>query len=122
MSDSTTAFVKRLAELSPALTALLQEHVTDNFGEILPHLFLGEVTCHVVALVQSPLSENSFALRRELNIVLESIESGYASGDADVEELIAASFLENLPTKGEPGAEIRGMIGPELGRQLKRMT
>jgi len=36
-------------------------------------------------------------------------------------ELIAASFLENLPTKEEPGSEIRGMLGPKLGGQLKRV-
>jgi hypothetical protein len=121
MSASTTAFARQLAGLSPALSTLLEEHIKDNFGELLPHLFLGDVTRHIVALAQTPVPQASFAVRRELKTILEAIEHGYVTGNAELQELIAASFLENLPTKGEPGSEIRGMVGPELGRQLRAM-
>jgi len=51
----------------------------------------------------------------------------YASEDrkvrrrVEVQQLIAASFLENLPRQGEDGMQIREMIGPNLKRQLKAM-
>jgi hypothetical protein len=122
MSAGSVAFVNRIGGLSPTLTTLLEDHMRDNFGEILPHLFMGDVARHVIALVRAPVSDDSLAVRRELKTVLETIEHGYATGTPDVQELIAASFLENLPTQGEPGSEIRGMVGPKLRGQLTKMT
>jgi hypothetical protein len=122
MSVGPMAFVKQVAALSPALTTLLEDHVKDNFGEVLPHVFLGDVTRHVIALVRAPGSEDSLAVRREVKTILDTMEHGYATGSPEVQELIAASFLENLPAKGEPGSGIRGMVGPSLGSQLTKMT
>ncbi len=122
MSVESMAFVKQVAGLSPTLKVLLESHVKDNFGEVLPHVFLGDVTRHVIALVGAPASEVSLAVRREVKTILDTMEHGYATGSPEVRELIAASFLENLPAKEEPGSEIRGMVGPSLGSQLMNMT
>ena len=64
----------------------------------------------------------AFAVRFELRTALERLEKGFVSGDDAVRELILASFLENLPRPDEPGSEVRDMLGPELGAQLRRTT
>lgn len=122
MSATTEAFVRQLAELSPALATMLEEHLKDNFGEVLPHVFLGDVTRHIIAMALTADSGSGLAVRRELKSVLERLESEYAAGNAEAQELIAASFLENLPGVGEPGSAIRNMVGPKLGSQLRKMA
>lgn len=122
MSGFIEAFVRQLAGISPDLDALLKEHLRDNFGEILPHVFLGNITRHAVAISENAKSGRSLAERRELNSLLDCIEHAYATGNAEVQELIAASFLENLPTNGEPGSALRQTIGPKLAGQLAKMV
>ncbi len=114
MSEHTVSFVREMVARFPGLSALLEEHMKDNFGEILPHLFFGDVTRYVVAL----LSGGDLAQRRELRDILDHLERVYASADEELQELIAVSFLENFPRPNEPGAEICGKIGPHLRRQL----
>lgn len=122
MSTESIGFAKHVATLSPALILLLEKHQKDNFGELLPSLYLGDVTRHVIALALNESPEDTLSVRRELKTILDAMERGFSTGMPDVKELIAASFLENLPAKEEPGSEIRSMLGPELGRQLKKMT
>jgi len=120
-ADSIT-FAKEIAGLSPTLTALLEDHMEDNFGEVLPHVFFGDVTRHVIGLVRASSPKAGLDVRRELKTIVDRMEVGYATGSAEVQELIAVSFLENLPEKPDPGSEIRGMLGRMLKSQLKKMT
>jgi hypothetical protein len=122
MSDSAVTFVRQLSGLSPALTALLGEHMQNNFGELLPHDFLGDVTLYLLSLVRAPGFDNALVVRRELRTVLDRLEQSYSADDEEVRELIGASFLENLPAKEEEGSEIREMIGSKLSAQLREMT
>jgi hypothetical protein len=41
-------FIDHLVAKFPALESLLSEHGADNFGEVLPHVFIGELTRDVV--------------------------------------------------------------------------
>jgi hypothetical protein len=122
VSATTESFVRQLADLSPALAASLDEHINDNFGELLPHVFLGDVTRHLAEIAHTASSADVLAVRRELKSALETLELAYASGNEEVQELIAASFLENLPAPHQPGWAIRQMVGPKLGSQLKKMA
>lgn len=122
MSVSTIALSKEIAGLSATLAALLDEHTKDNFGEVLPHVFFGEVSRYAIALLQKSQSDNDLAVRRELRSILDTLEAAMAKRVPDVQELIAASFLENLPSKGGPGSELRGMLGPTLSSQMRKMT
>jgi len=122
MSVSAIAFAKEVAALSPALTALLEDHMKDNFDELLPHLFIGDVTRHVIELMEDSSPEDSLAVRREVKTILAAMEAGCATGTPEVQELIAASFLENVPTKEGRCSEISGMLGPKLASQWKKMT
>jgi hypothetical protein len=60
-------------------------------------------------------------IEREVVELLEALERAYSEGDEELEELIAVSFLENLPRVGEPGDAVRRQLGPLLQEQLKRI-
>jgi hypothetical protein len=40
MNEQTVAFVRSMVARLPNLSELFEEHVKDNFGEVLPHVFL----------------------------------------------------------------------------------
>ena len=113
MSVKTVALVQAMTTRFPALRPLLDEHVSDNFGEVLPHVFFGDVTSYVVSLASAGEGQGS-PKRRELADLLHFLEESFVAGDGELQELISVSFLEALPRTGEPGAEVRGMVGPNL--------
>jgi hypothetical protein len=115
MSEKTIAVLDRLVERFDSLKPLLQEHLADNFGEVLPHVLLGELTRHLVNLAP----ETSRV--EELQDVLGALETEFAAGDDEVRELLAVSFLENLPRAPEPGHQLRMCLGPALSAELAAM-
>lgn len=114
MSDTTTELVELLASTFPNLQPTLEEHRDDNFGEILPHVFFGEVTRYMIRLVAG----NSTQEKAEVVSILAFLEREFAKGDSELCELISVSFLEHLPRTGELGAQLRLMVGPHLAREL----
>jgi len=117
MSEATIDFIDHLVSQVPTLESALREHVSDNFGEVLPHVFLGDITRYAVAEfirgekgVERPVSQ-------ELEALLTALEAGIAAGD-EIAELVCVSFLENLPRPGEPGGGIRDLLGPGLRSEL----
>jgi hypothetical protein len=124
MSCVTIALVDCLVERFEALRPLLREHVADNFGEVLPHLFFGDLTRYVVTRqidAEKASGELAAELEREVAALLDELERVYVEGVDELEELIAVSFLENLPRDGEPGDAIRRQLGPHLKEQLHRI-
>jgi hypothetical protein len=121
ISTKTERFSSDLANRFPSLGAVLAEHMKDNFGAILPHVFFGDVTRWLVGLVTVANTAEALRNRKELTSALGYLENAYNSGDEELQELISVSFLENLPRPGERGAEIRQMVGPSLSGQLKRI-
>ena len=118
MSEPTISFVKASAARFPELKTLLEEHTKDNDGEILPYVFLGDVTRYVLSLLFAG-SSGDLEARRELRRILDYLEDAYSNGGEEIQDLIALSFLENLPRQGERGAQIRDMVGPNLKKQLE---
>jgi hypothetical protein len=114
MKARDVAFVGALTSQFPDLTALLQEHLNDYDG-LLPHVWLGEVTRWVLQrFIEDPTDQT-------LRGVLDFIERWFAAAASHEErELVAASFLENLPRQGAEGAGIRDLVGPSLREQLQR--
>lgn len=70
------------------------KHLRENFHQVLPHLFMGELTEWFV-------SEGLTAARRRVCGILEQ---GLLGGSAEVQELIQVSFIENLPPNPRPGS------------------
>lgn len=115
MSAATVAFVGALAHQFPEVLPLLAEHLSDQEGEVLPHLFMADLERWAEKKVMSDYDGPCGELRE----VLDFLEFAFSAAGAEVEELIAVSFLEHLPRPGEPGCELRGMLGPLLSEQLR---
>jgi hypothetical protein len=122
MSEATIDFMDHLVAQVPALEPLFREHVSDNFGEVLPHVFFGDVSRYAVSefLRSEATGAGVRRVPRELESLLAALEDGLAAG-GDVTELIRVSFLENLPRLGEPGYGVRDLLGPKLRSELDAM-
>lgn len=122
MSEATIDFIERLVSSYPRLKPIFDEHVSDNFGEVLPHLFFGDLTRYAVSRfleVESGALPQGLEAEPELRQLLNDLEDAYADGDEEVQELISVSFLENLPRPGEEASGLRNWLGPELSAQLR---
>ena len=106
-------FVRELATLSPQLSRLMKVHLED-FDELLPHLYMADVERHAEDLWTQRVSDTSGGAQAELQRIIEKLEEGFITGDPDLHDLIAASFLEHLPHLGEPGADLRSAFGPSI--------
>lgn len=121
MSERTVAFVKDIVAQFPGLAALLEEHLHDNLGELLPHVFFGDLTRYMLTLLMTSNSGGGLKPRRELREMLDFLEESFSSGDRELQELIGVSFLENIPRPGEDGSQLRSMLGTTLSIELRRM-
>lgn len=115
MRQSDVEFIHDLAESLPALRLMLSEHIEDNFGEVLPHMFLGDV-------LRWMLSREAEDVQGEIAAVMSILEEAFSAGDARRKELISTGFVENLPRSGEAGAEIRRRLGPNLMGEASRVA
>lgn len=81
-------FCRELVEKIPALDPLLKEHLEDEFGELLPYIFLGNVADWAEAHVVS----------RKADVVqlLAALNQGLAEGESEVPNLIAVGFGESI--------------------------
>ena len=118
MSSSTHETILQLVAAFPELTPLYEEHRRD-YGELLPHVFFGDLTRWILSLYED--SANSPEAVARVREVIDFLEGAFASGDSDLQELISVSFLENLPFPWEPNADIRTMLGPQLSTELAHL-
>ena len=100
----TDDLARDLGAAAPGLDALHREHLED-YDELLPHVFLGDVTRWLTTGAPGPAAAS----------VLAVLERHWTAGDEAVRNAIAVSFLENL----EPGdAAVRAALGPGLQAEL----
>lgn len=116
MRAIAVAFVGALAHRFPALLGVFEEHLEEQRGEVLPHVFMADVTRWLVGRFIK--AGDSDAL---LGDILGFMENAFGSDEEQVQELLAVSFLENLPRFGESGFEIRSILGPALKEELRRL-
>lgn len=106
MSANTVAAMQSLVTKHPLLAALLDEHLSDNRGELLPHLFMADVVRWLVA--------HRLEYPEEVESIVLWMEESFLSGGEDVRGVIAVSGVEMIPDPGDPGSELRGLLGPAL--------
>jgi hypothetical protein len=102
-TKSTQEWVTKLVDAVPRLRPVLQEHER-LYDEVLPHLFFGEV---------APWAENELATAgqsSDLLALLDIVDQGYISGDAEFRNVLEASFVEDL---GEE-SPVLDLLGPHL--------
>jgi hypothetical protein len=115
MSAATVAFVCALVHRHPVLLPVLSEHLSDMSGEVLPHLLIADVERWAEAEAIAGRSQ----VGSDLASVLSMVEAEFVrSYDSDVGEMIAVSFLEHLPRPGEPGSELRRLVGARCAAEL----
>ena len=108
MSGNTTrSFCQTIAAQIPDLDSLLSEHVAD-YDEILPNVFMGDVTRYVLA-------DGAYRTK-----VVGALEEALCNRGPEVEELIAVSFVENLETQEELDRAVRGVNAPQIIAEWKR--
>jgi len=90
MYITTREFVHDLVSAVPELRPLLDEHLADNYGELLPHVLFGDITRWVGSAVEHGVDLNA------ANQLLALLDSAYADHGDDVCNLITVSFLESL--------------------------
>ena len=115
MRATEVAFVGTLINRFRILLPIMQEHLNSYEG-LLPHVFMGDFTRWVIdRLLYAGMSDQM------LDEILKFVEESFKEGGEEERELIAVSFLENLPQLNEAGSEIRNIIGPTLQEELIRI-
>jgi hypothetical protein len=106
MSAATVAAIGALIDAHRDLYPVLEEHLIDNEGEVLPHLVLADV---VRWLVGHRASHPDV-----FRSVLAWLEREFNDGTEDVRGLITVSGVLMIPDPGQPGSELRDFLGPSL--------
>lgn len=106
MSAATVAAIGSLIDSHRELLPVLEEHLEDNEGEVLPHLVMADVMRWLVAHRASE--------PQVCQSVVDWLERRFLTGPDDVRGLIAVSGVEMIPEPGQPGSELRELLGPAL--------
>ncbi len=89
MKAETIIFICHLAHKFPQLKEVMEEYIDSYGGEILPHLLISE---YVNFIIDKDIPETW------IKDFLAYLESNFdAEKDDDISNLIAVSFIENLP-------------------------
>ena len=104
MSANAVAMIGALIDSHRQLIPVLEEHLEDNEGEVLPHLVVADIVRWLVAhhASQPQVSHD----------VLAWLEKAFTRGPDEVQGLIVVSGVEMIPDPGKPGAELRELLGP----------
>lgn len=106
MSASTIAAIGALVDEYRELTPILAESLEDNEGEVLPHIVMAEV----MRWLGSRVASDPDICRS----ILGWLEREYERGPEDVQGLITVSGVEMIPDPGQPGSDLRKLLGPTL--------
>ena len=107
MTTTTTEYCHTLVGRCPELKPLLAEHISD-YDELLPNVFLADVTRYLLS--------NGDGRQR----IVEYLNISLSTGEPDVENLIAVSFVENLENRDELERVIEGVDVPETVAEWDR--
>jgi hypothetical protein len=105
--------------VAPGFRGVREEHMRDN-DELLLHVlmsdllrFVGSHFTGASTVPADPPTEN------DVKAVLQVLDGAITAGNADVENAIAVSFIEDIET--EPFFDrLRPMLGPNLRAELQR--
>lgn len=112
MSALTVSFSCHLAFRFQQLLSPLDQHLRDNSCEVLPHILMSDYCRFVCARDQS----SSW-----INELFKYLEDAFSETDDEVSEVIAVSFIENLPDPATPEHWAIGLLGPKMKRQYRRI-
>lgn len=119
MSTHSVDLVRKIVDYIPDVRPIYTEHLEDNFGELLPHVFLGQFTRWLLSLYSraSAFSE----AETHVKMFLDYLEQLYVTENEEARELISVSILENFPDPGDEHSTIVELLGPELKAEYQRI-
>jgi hypothetical protein len=109
MLSNIKGYCEQLVRRFPDLETVLAEHVANN-DDILPHVFMGEVTRYVLS--DPPSRKN----------LVSYLENSLLEGAADIQELIAVSFVENLQGRTELERALKDVTGEGLRKEWHHLN
>jgi|688.fasta_scaffold347668_2 hypothetical protein len=107
MPTTTKEFCQFLVEQVPEIRTILRNHL-DDFSEMLPHVFLGELTRYVLANGASKIR------------IVELLEENFDRHGPEIENLISVSFVENLETEIDLENATTGISSVNLVNEWRR--
>ncbi len=113
-------FIEKMLEKVPDLRNIYQEHLDDN-DELLPHVFMADVTRFVLELLENDLQNKSKTVEDKIFILLELIENALREGNEDVKDVIILSFLENLEQDDFKYSLLKEKLGRESLKNLNKI-
>jgi hypothetical protein len=116
---ATAEAMREFVAVVPAARPVLDDHLADNFAELLPHVLMADLTRWFVTAVAAGNG-------RAVADFAAAVEALYVSADADVRNVAEVSFMEHLvigPGLHERAAidELRRLAGPATMTDLVRM-
>lgn len=116
-SDWPEDFVMALVEMHTQLTPVLDEHLKDH-NELLPHMLMGDVVRFLTAIYANP--REAAGDYNTITEIMLSIGDHFTSASPAVKEVIAASFLENMPYPKEEGVDLIKLLPDNLQAELTK--
>ncbi len=108
MISSTVSLIVALVEEFPTLRPILEEHLEDNEGEVLPNLVLADVIRWLASHVDSD--------PQVCGEIVDWLEVAYNEGGREVQGMLTVSGVEMIPDPGQPGSALRALLGSSLRR------
>ncbi|HEY4310193.1 MAG TPA: hypothetical protein VGN12_12150 [Pirellulales bacterium] len=107
MNGTTILFCEQLAAEFHGVARLLKERQADN-GELLPHVFFGDLTRYILAGGQDKAA------------VVQCLENAMSSGASEIDDLICVSFVENIETHYDLEQALTGVVGNKIREEWAR--
>ena len=101
-----TDFAGRLVGAHPMLEPVLAEHLSDQEGELLPDVFLGEVAEWLA-------TQGTSGPSNDMRAIFTWLDLEYENGSFDVRNLIDVGIIEMLPAS-PAGDPVLKHLGPQL--------
>ena len=114
-SGTMGMFVDELLQKVPELRPVYEQHLAENFQELLSHPFMGDVVRFIITEAEKPKS------RDVLQRIVDHMEQGLAVGSDDVQNLVSASFVENLMGEEPTIKAIESLMGPNLRQEVRKI-
>lgn len=112
--STTILFIQEMIRRVPELKAIYSEHMNDN-GELLPHVFMGDVARF--SIKAATVTESSLSVK----LILDLLEDGLSSENFEITTLILVSYVENLLGEQEAVRFLKPLMGHRLKNALKKM-
>jgi hypothetical protein len=122
LSDVNVRFIQGLVSSIPELQPLLSEHLADN-NQLLPHVFMGDVTRFVITTCQQSQelrrrATSASGLEAIIRRITSILEEALTSGPEATKELVAVSFVENLAGEDATIGALEPFLGPALKAEI----